>query len=305
MDPDTASRPKHLLTAYRWPLVIVVLGCLALFAFLTFLWVTKRTYDETLARGGKAGEYAAQTAQAIAAKFMRGNITRTFVAAIPEISSTGAGNLELATSAQTESFRAEDEKSIFWDKLYLGKTVSEIRVPVTYRYHLRLSDPWHLDVSGPTCIVVAPVIRPSLPPAIHTDKMEKKSDVGWGRFNAREQMAELEKGITPMLVNYVADAKHLALVREQCRKTVAEFVELWLLKENQWRNDRFHTIKVIFADETNAVPERVGPTIELKRKCQVSLPRVRRLAAESTPLESELLPLSGRHFRFASPEFLP
>src|SRR5206468_4632198 len=191
-----------------------VLGCLALFAFLTFLWVTKRTYDETLARGGKAGEYAAQTAQAIAAKFMRGNITRTFVAAIPEISSTGAGNLELATSAQTESFRAEDEKSIFWDKLYLGKTVSEIRVPVTYRYHLRLADAWHLDVSGQTCIVVAPSIRPSLPPAIHTDRMEKRSDEGWARFNAREQMAGLEKSITPTLSTYAVDKKHIALVLE-------------------------------------------------------------------------------------------
>jgi len=256
-------RPSHVLTTYRWPLVVIILALLALFAFLAFLWITKRTYDETLARGGRAGEYAVQKAEAVAEKFLRGNITRTFLAAIPEITSSGAGNLELATSDQTETFRAEDEKSIFWDKLYLGKTVSEIRVPVTYRYHLRLSDPWRLDVSGQTCIVVAPGIRPSLPPAIHTDKLEKKSDEGWGRFNAREQMADLEKGITPTLGTYAADARHLALVREHCRKTVAEFVLTWLLKEEQWRTDRFHTIKVIFADETNAVPERVVPTLEL------------------------------------------
>jgi hypothetical protein len=195
---------------------------------------------------------------------MSGNITKTFVAAIPEISPAGAGNLELATAGQTEIFRAQDEKSIFWDKLYLGRTVSEIRVPATYRYHLRLSDPWRLDVSGQTCIVIAPVIRPSLPPAIHTDQMEKKSDEGWGRFNAREQMADLEKGITPTLSRYATDDRHLALVREPCRKTVAEFVKTWLLKEDQWRTDRFHTIKVIFADETNAVPEQITPTIRLK-----------------------------------------
>src|SRR5438552_9162630 len=220
-------RPSHVLTTYRWPLVVIILALLALFAFLAFLWITKRTYDETLARGGRAGEYAVQKAEAVAEKFLRGNITRTFLAAIPEITSSGAGNLELATSDQTETFRAEDEKSIFWDKLYLGKTVSEIRVPVTYRYHLRLSDPWRLDVSGQTCIVVAPGIRPSLPPAIHTDKLEKKSDEGWGRFNAREQMADLEKGITPTLGTYAADARHLALVREHCRKTVAEFLSTW------------------------------------------------------------------------------
>src|SRR5438477_3928137 len=258
------SRPDHVLTTYRWPLVIVALGLLGVLVSLAFLWVARRAYDETLAHGGRAAHYAAQKAEAVAEKFMRGNITRTFVAAIPEISTTGAGNLELATSDQTETFRAEDEKSILWDKLYLGKTVSEIRVPVTYRYHLRLADPWRLDVSGQTCIVLAPGIRSSLPPAIHTDKLEKNSDAGWGRFNAREQMAELEKSITPTLSGYASDPKHLALVREQCRQTVAEFVKTWLLKEDQWRTDRFHTIKVIFSDETNAIPDRVEPTLQLK-----------------------------------------
>ena len=265
MNPETPSPPpNHALTVYRWPLVVVIVALIALLAFLAFLWVTKRTYDETLARGGKAGEYAVQKVASIAEKFMGGNITKTFVAAIPEISSTGAGNLELATSDQTETFRAEDEKSILWDKLYLGKTISEIRVPVTYRYHLRMADPWQLDVSGQTCIVIAPSVRPSLPPAIHTDKMEKKSEAGWGRFNASEQMTGLEKSITPTLSQYASDEKHITLAREQCRKTVAEFVKTWLLKEDHWRTDRFHTIKVIFADETNAVPARVGPTIELR-----------------------------------------
>ena len=56
MYPETpAPRPNHVLTVYRWPLVVVMVALIALFAFLSFLWVTKRTYDETLARGGKAG----------------------------------------------------------------------------------------------------------------------------------------------------------------------------------------------------------------------------------------------------------
>src|SRR5213594_2338177 len=265
MNPENrADRANDRLFGYRWPLVVLAVAFMALFALLAFLWFTKRAYDETLERGGRAGEYAAQKAEAIAKKFLSGNITKTFVAAIPEISSTGAGGLELATSDQTETFRAEDEKSIFWDKLYLGKTISEIRVPVTYRYHLRLSDPWQLDVVGQTCIVFAPRIRASLPPAIHTDRMEKNSEAGWGRFNAREQMTDLEKSITPTLSQYASDGKHTALAREPCRKTVAEFVKTWLLKEDHWRTDRFRTIKVIFADETNAVPEHVLPTIQLK-----------------------------------------
>src|SRR5437867_8425544 len=62
-------RPSHVLATYRWPLVIVALGLLALSAFLVFLWVMKRTYDETLARGGRAGEYAVQKVEAVAEKF--------------------------------------------------------------------------------------------------------------------------------------------------------------------------------------------------------------------------------------------
>jgi len=95
--------------------------------------------------------------------------------------------------------------------------------------------------------------------------MEKKSAQGWGRFNARQQMDELEQSITPTLINYAHDENHLSLVREACRKTVAEFVRDWLLKEEQWRTDRFHTIKVVFEDEQKMNLETFPPTLELKK----------------------------------------
>lgn len=265
MKPDDAKeRPDSTLVKFRWPLVLIAISLMALIAYLVSLWMAKRAFDETVTRGGAAGRYAAQKAEAMAAKFMQGTITRTFLAAIPEIASTGGGNLELAKSDQTEIFRTEDSKTILWDKIALGKTVSEIRVPVTYRYHLQLSAPWRLQVSGQTCIVIAPSVHPTLPPAIHTDKMEKYSESGWGRFNASDQMAELEKSITPTLSDYAGDPKHLSLVREECRKTVAEFVRTWLLKEDHWRHDRFHSIKVIFADEVEKRPGQMEPTIQLK-----------------------------------------
>jgi len=257
-DLPSASKP------YRWPLAVVAVALIVLFAFLAFLWGARRAYETTLTAGGQAGRAIAEEAKAIAAKFASGTITHTFVAAIPEITSAGAGRLELATARQVESFRAEDSLSVLWDKLYLGTTVSEIRVPVTYRYHLELSDAWRLDVSGQTCLVVAPPIRPSIPPAIHTDQMEKRSEAGWARFNAQQQLDSLEKGITPTLNHYARDRRHLALVREQCRQTVAEFVRTWLLKEDQWRTDRFHTIKVVFADESVPEPSQAPPTLELK-----------------------------------------
>lgn len=148
--------------------------------------------------------------------------------------------------------------------IYLGKTVSEISVPVTYRYHLVLRDPWRLEVSGSTCIVHAPAMRPSLPPAIHTDQMQKRSEAGWARFDAREQMAELERSLTPRLTRTAGDPRRLALVRDECRKTVAEFVRDWLLREDHWRHDRFTAIRVVFADEREPKPELAPPTISLR-----------------------------------------
>lgn len=262
--PTPQPERAATIIKFRWPLVVVALGLLVLFAFLASLWLVKRTYEQTLDRGGRTAEYVASQAKDIASRFGRGTITTTFLAALPEITTTGSGNLELATVDQIETFRVEDERWVFWDTLNLGKTVSEIRVPVTYRYHLRLADPWLLDVSGQTCIVTAPAVHPSLPPAIHTERLEKKSEAGWGRFNALEQMEALEKSITPTLSKYAGDRRRIALVREQSRKTVAEFVKAWLLREDQWRTDRFHTIKVRFADEPAVAAETSTPTVQIR-----------------------------------------
>ena len=200
----------------------------------------------------------------LAEKFRQQHITETFTSALPTFARTPGGNLELATSTSTETLTRTDERTIAWDMVYLGRTVSEISVPVTYRYHLNLREPWKLDVVGNTCVVRAPAIRPSLPPAIHTDRMQKRSEAGWARFDAKEQMAELERSLTPRLTRHAGDPRRIALVREECRKTVAEFVRDWLLREDHWRSDRFTSIKVIFADEPDTKPELAPVAIHLR-----------------------------------------
>lgn len=241
------------VASYRWPLALMVICLIAYFVWRkTTSGVTETVKDVT------------ETVATITAKFRTGTITTTFTAAIPELSRDGA-RLELKTLTGTENFRRSDEKRIIWDLVSLGTTVSEIKVTVTYRYHLRLNAPWRLKVRGHSCLVYAPLIRASLPPAIHTDKLEKKTANGWLRFNAAEQMQELEKSLTPILNGYAADAKHISLVRESCRQAVAEFVRAWLLKEDHWRTDRFSSIQVIFADEIQADEEpRPEPTVTLE-----------------------------------------
>lgn len=186
-----------------------------------------------------------------AARFRQDNITETFVASLPKLESERGGLLELAKVTATETFRSEDERTygFKWFEVDAGTAITEIRVPVTYRYHLRMRDAWQLSVTNNVCIVHAPEIRPSQPPAIHTDRMEKSSNEGWARFNADEQMAKLEKAITPTLRKFAGDGQHLDVVRENCRKTVSEFIEDWLLREGQWGDDRFRVVKVYFPGE--------------------------------------------------------
>ena len=190
-----------------------------------------------------------QSLPGIAGKFETGTITTTFTESIPEVTSTQGDVLELATARSDESFRREDAKSILWDTVSLGTTVSEIRVPVTFRYHVRLSDPWRLAARGNVCVVLAPRIRPSQPPAIHTELMDKMTENGWGRFNKDDNLSELERSITPTLEARAFAPSHLRLSREACRQSVAEFVKKWLMKEDRWRTDRFSAIEVVFPDE--------------------------------------------------------
>lgn len=185
-------------------------------------------------------------------KFQAQHITQTFRESLASVTPTHGDVLELAVIESDETITQLDMKTLFNDRVYLGTTVSEIKVPVVYRYHIRLSDDWKLSASGNVVTVVAPIIRPSLPPAIRTERMEKKSESGWLRFNADENLARLEKNLTPTLEQRASSPAKIKMAREACRKSVAEFVKNWLLREQQWKRDGFAAIVVVFVDEDGA-----------------------------------------------------
>lgn len=213
-----------LLRSLRWPLAIVALGVLVLLGWLAFLrWCSPGA-------------------------FTRVDVTTRFIASLPQISRAPGGLLELATATATETFRRANERHTAWGWIYLGATVSEIRVPVTYRYHLKLAGKWNIEIAGSVCRVLAPPIEPTLPPALHTDSMEKRLDAGWARFDGSEQLDTLEREITPTITRYAGEPSRIALVREHCRKTVEEFVRAWLMRERQWPDE--NRVEVSFADET-------------------------------------------------------
>lgn len=195
--------------------------------------------------------------------FSEQRITQTFISALPTI--TRELNLEIATSWQMEILERTDTR-IFLG-LNLGTNQATIRTPVTYRYHIRLQDPWILKRKGNAIMVQAPMIRASQPPAIHTDQMEIQSRRGWCRSSAGELVDQLHRDLTPTVCAYADDPRRMGFIREPARHSVAEFVRLWLEKENRWHRSKFTQIHVCFRDEQ--MPSQ--PTIQLTEPSHVQL----------------------------------
>jgi hypothetical protein len=205
--------------------------------------------------------------QDLQSKVVHNDIETRFKESITKISSTQGDILEVATLETNETITRYDMKTLF-DLVYLGTTVSEVRTPVVYRYHIKLSDDWQLRVHDGQCFVRAPVLRPSQPPAVRTDGMEKKSEAGWLRFNAAENLTTLEKELTPTLEKRAGNKAHLDSIREAARKSVAEFVKKWLLdsSSNGSSEKPVRSITVIFPDDAQpqTPPVTLPPTVQVQ-----------------------------------------
>lgn len=181
----------------------------------------------------------------------KADITARFISAIPEL--TKETNLEIASSRQIEVLELED--SLQFLNIDLGTNVVQLKVPVMYRYNIRLYDPWTLEITGNTLHVRSPKIECSLPPAIFTDQIEQHSIRGWARLPPTTLLDKLRRQVTPTLSAYAVDPRRMEFVRETCRITVAEFVKKWLDAERMWGDHAVTSIAIQFADEA-ASPTR-------------------------------------------------
>jgi hypothetical protein len=72
---------------------------------------------------------------------------------------------------------------------------------------------------------------------------------GWARFDKRGQLDDLRRSMSAELEGRARDPARMALVREAARRTVAEYVEDWLLSRGEWQEGVFSSVKVYFLDE--------------------------------------------------------
>lgn len=247
----TTSRSRELIVLLRWPVAAVLATALV----VALLWRVVSSIEAagraTRALPGAAAERFAELARGL----LTGDVTERFLSSLPTLVPLAGGRLEVAIAESVETISRSDERRAAWDLIPLGTTTVELRVPVTYRYHVVLDERWSVEVTDGFCRVEAPALRPSLPPAIHTDRIERRAESSWLRFDAAEQLAALETRLTPRLSTLAADPRRLALVRESSRQTVARFVRAWLLAQEAWGADRVRAIQVVFADEVGAANE--------------------------------------------------
>jgi hypothetical protein len=171
---------------------------------------------------------------------------------VPIVMHTAGGRLEVATITTTESFQFEAPPQSFLG-IDLGKTASYVRVKVTYRYHIDMAKEWPVRFQGNSAVVEAGGIKPTLPVAFDTSTMQKETRSGWGRFDKHENLAELERRLSPELERRSYGYKSLAL--PAARQTVAAFVQTWLTRQQHWHSLGIKEVKVLFRGDRPAASE--------------------------------------------------
>jgi hypothetical protein len=176
------------------------------------------------------------------------NLTTSLAAAIPLI--TQKLNLELATATEDAIFTRSSKRTVFWGRLHLGTSIVQMRVPVTHQFHIGLREPWDLRVQDNRAVVQVPVIRTRMPPTIHWDRIERVDKCGRWRVSPKVLRHDLEQQFAVLVSQRGYQLVKLGVVRETCRLSVAEFIRLWLEREQRWGPGRITAIHVRFADET-------------------------------------------------------
>lgn len=186
-----------------------------------------------------------------------------------EVLRTEGGLLQVSTIRAPETFKAVKPHDLLG--IDLGATTTHIRVPATYHYHIELAREWQLRVRPDgMVVVVAPAVKPTLPVAIDTARLERQAEGRWSLFTGPRELQALERTITQALAEKAASPGYVAFQREAARQTVAEFVQRWMLAQERWKPARTAAasqagggtagVRVLFADEPiAALPDWAGP----------------------------------------------
>ncbi|HZF79049.1 MAG TPA: hypothetical protein VEZ89_04600 [Rubrivivax sp.] len=160
---------------------------------------------------------------------------------------TPGGLLEVSRITAEERFDSTTSHTVLG--VPVGKTVAQVRVPAVYRYHIPLAHEWTIRHSGPTLIVVAPPVQPTLPVAIDTSRLESFASGLWSPVTGPDAVGSLQKSITAKLGERAASQQLVLMQREAARQTLGEFIQKWVVEQSPWKGSKPPTVLVFFEDE--------------------------------------------------------
>lgn len=170
---------------------------------------------------------------------------------------TPGGLLQVSTIESPEVFLTTQNHTIFG--IPVGRTTSQIRAPATFHYHIELAPEWKITVRGKAITVIAPRVKPTLPVAVDTARLEKLTSGAWSLFTGNAELDALQKSISQALAAKASSPQFIELQREAARKTVTEFVAKWVLEQKSWKPSAGYSVRVFFADEPIEVLEKTPP----------------------------------------------
>lgn len=141
------------------------------------------------------------------------------------------------------------------DEQIFGTSTAEVRAIGHAYYFVPLLGPqasWKIDSIEKNgiraCVVSAPALRVLTPVNLDTRSLEIRTKTGALRSNQQEM-------IDAALVDITARLNQQARVQESearaaARKTIAAFVQNWLMADAKWGQAHFNAIQVVFPGET-------------------------------------------------------
>jgi len=164
-----------------------------------------------------------------------------------EVIRTKGGLLAVSTIKAPESFQATADHTVLG--VPVGQTTTQIRVQAVYGYHVELAPEWKVTVRDKTLIVIAPRVKPTLPVAIDTARLERYAAGTWALFTGPTELDRLQRSISQTLAAKAALPSYIQFQREAARATVTEFVNKWLLSQERFKPANDYKVRVFFADE--------------------------------------------------------
>ena len=164
-----------------------------------------------------------------------------------EVIRTKGGTLAVSTIKAPEFFQATVDHEVLG--VPVGQTTSQIRVPAVYSYHVELAPEWKVTVRDKTFIVIAPRVKPTLPVAIDTARLERYASGTWSLFTGAAELDRLQRSISASLAAKAVLPSYIQFQREAARTTVSEFVTKWLVTQERWQPAGAYKVQVFFADE--------------------------------------------------------